>query len=71
MYSPYNTYCLNPPVVVYQDQAVLVLSKNANFQTNGVVVIDPDILVSVYAQLGQSRNPFHSSVASMFDSGWR
>lgn len=71
MYSPYNIYCLNPPFVIYQGQAVLCLSKNVNFQTNGVPVIDPDILVSVYAQLGQPPNPFHSSVASMFDSGWR
>ncbi|BAY24338.1 hypothetical protein NIES2100_41330 [Calothrix sp. NIES-2100] len=70
IYSPYNTYCINPPFVVYQGQVVLVLSKNANFQSNGVPVIDPDLLVSVYAKIGQPQNPFYSSVASKFDSGW-
>jgi hypothetical protein len=70
MYSPHNSYCLNPPFVIYQGQAVLFLSKNPNFQANGVLVIDPDFVVSVYAQLGKKRNHFHSSVASMFDFGW-
>ncbi|QYX29802.1 hypothetical protein [Sphaerospermopsis torques-reginae] len=51
VYSPYNTYCLNPPVVIYQGQPVLVVTRNPYFQTNGIPVIDPDFLLSVYAQL--------------------
>lgn len=56
LYSPYNVYCLNPPFVLYQGQAVLVVSKNAHFQTNGVPVIDPDLLLDIYAQLSNSAN---------------
>jgi hypothetical protein len=51
IYSPYNIFCLNPPFVLYQNQPVLVVTRNAHFQTNGVPVVDPDFLLGVYAQL--------------------
>ena len=56
LYSPYNTHCLNPPFVLHQGQAVLVVLKNAHFQTNGVPVIDPDFLLDIYAQFSNSAN---------------
>lgn len=66
LYSPYNAFCLNPPVVVYQSQPVLMITRNAYAQTNGLQVIDPDLLVSVYAQLTNSANSYHSGlIASM------
>lgn len=54
IYSPYNISCLNPPFVLYQGQAVLVVTRNAYFQTNGLPVVDPDFLLGVYAQLASS-----------------
>lgn len=55
-YSPYNPFCPNPPIIVYQGQPVLMITRNAYAQTNGLQVIDPDLLVSVYAQLSNSAN---------------
>ncbi|PMB48087.1 hypothetical protein CEN40_07615 [Fischerella thermalis CCMEE 5205] len=59
-YSPYNPYCPNPPFVIYQNQAVLVVTRNPYIETNGVPVLDPDFLLGVYAQLGCSPNLFYS-----------
>ncbi|WP_414545387.1 hypothetical protein [Nostoc sp. CCY0012] len=50
LYSPYNLHCINPPVIFYQNQAVLIVSKNTYFQANGLPIVDPDFLVGVYAQ---------------------
>jgi hypothetical protein len=61
LYSPYNTHCLNPPFVLHQGQAVLVVLKNAHFQTNGVPVIDPDFLLDIYAQFSNSPNSVYSA----------
>ncbi|MTJ10282.1 hypothetical protein [Anabaena sp. UHCC 0204] len=60
-HSPYNIYCPNPPFVLYQGQPVLVITRNAYFQTNGVPVIDPDFLLGVYAQLAASPQMLHHS----------
>ncbi|MCX7596014.1 MAG: hypothetical protein N2235_20115 [Fischerella sp.] len=58
-HSPYNPYCGNPPVVFYQNQIVLVITRNTNFQTNGLPIIDPDFLLGVFMQLGYSPNMFY------------
>lgn len=50
-YSPYNISSFNPPIVVYQNQPVLVATRNSYVQTNGLPVVDPDLILSVYAQL--------------------
>ncbi len=52
-YSPYNYECLNPPLVFYQEQPILVLSKNLDMkkQVNGLKVIDPDLLLAAYLQI--------------------
>ncbi|BAY97918.1 hypothetical protein NIES37_18660 [Tolypothrix tenuis PCC 7101] len=65
MYSPYNPHCLNPPIIIYQGQPVLMVTRNTYAQTNGLPVIDPDFLANVYTQVGHSSN-----VNSMFHSGW-
>ncbi|BAY18367.1 hypothetical protein NIES21_42130 [Anabaenopsis circularis NIES-21] len=57
-YSPYNIYCSTPPFIIYQEQIVLVVSKNANLQINGVQVLDPDLLISAYIQADNSLNFF-------------
>ena len=49
-YSPYNISSLNPPVVLYQNQPVLVVTKNLYLLTNGLPVVDPDLIFSVYEQ---------------------
>ncbi|MTJ07745.1 hypothetical protein [Anabaena sp. UHCC 0204] len=61
IYSPYNIFCLNPPFVLYQNQPVLVVTRNAHFQTNGVPVVDPDFLLGVYAQLASSAPILNNS----------
>ncbi len=53
IYSPYSTYCLHPPIVFYQKQRVLMVTRNVHVQNNGLPVVDPELL-GVYAQLGDS-----------------
>ncbi len=50
-YSPYNISSFTPPVILYQNQPVLVVTRNSYVQTNGLPVVDPDLILSVYAQL--------------------
>jgi hypothetical protein len=64
-HSPYNPYCGNPPVVSYQNQIVLVITRNTNIQTNGLPIIDPDFLLGVYMQLGYSPNMFYPTSTPM------
>lgn len=59
LHSPYNTYCLNPPVVVYQGQPVMVVTRNPYAQTYGLQVVDPDLLLGVYAQLSNSAPAYN------------
>ncbi|WP_223280226.1 hypothetical protein [Nostoc sp. PA-18-2419] len=54
LYSPYNLYCLNPPIIFYQGQPILIVTRNAYVQTNGLAVIDPDLLLRLYVQLASS-----------------
>lgn len=54
IYSPYNTYCQNPPIVIYQGQVVFIVTNNSYAQTYGLPVVDPDLLLGVYAQLRNS-----------------
>lgn len=49
MHSPYNPYCLNPPVIFYRNQRVLVVTRNTYAITNGIQVIDPDLLFAAYS----------------------
>lgn len=51
LYSPYNISCFNPPVILYQNQPVLVVTRNGYIQTNGLPIVDPDLMLNVYAQL--------------------
>jgi hypothetical protein len=56
-YSPYNTSCLNPPVILYQAQPVLIVTRNLFAQTNGLPVVDPDLMLSIYGQLATNYQP--------------
>lgn len=51
MYSPYNCACIKPPIVLYQGQPVLGISKNPHLQTDSLPIIDPDLLLGVYLRL--------------------
>ncbi len=53
-FSPYNAYCQNPPIILYQEQPVMIVTKNVYAQTNGLTVLDPDLLLGVYAQTTSS-----------------
>lgn len=64
-HSPYNPSCGNPPVVSYQNQIVLVITRNTHIQTNGLPIIDPDFLLGVYMQLGYSPNMFYPTSTPM------
>ncbi len=48
LYSPYNSYCLNPPAIFYQNQRILIVTRNPYAVTNGIQVIDPDLLFAAY-----------------------
>lgn len=70
LYSPYNIYCLNPPIVLYQGQPVLIVTRNSYVLSNNLPVVDPELLLGVYApqiinsiatynpQIGLSQNIF-------------
>lgn len=49
MYSPYNPNCINPPVIVYEERSVLLVTRNINLQTNDLPIVDPDLMLGVYA----------------------
>lgn len=49
LYSPYSMCCINPPFVLYHNQAALVVTKNLDALTNGLQIVDPDLLLGVYA----------------------
>ena len=34
LYSPYNYFSSNPPVIIYQGQPVLIVTKNQGVETN-------------------------------------
>jgi hypothetical protein len=54
IYSPYNTYCINPPIVFYQGQSILMVTNNNHVVSNYLPIVDPDLLLGVYAQLANS-----------------
>ncbi|MEH2294828.1 hypothetical protein [Nostoc sp.] len=58
LYSPYNTNCLNPPVIFYQGQPMLIVTRNNFVQNHGLLIVDPDLVIGVYTQLAsQCVNP--------------
>ncbi|YAF99288.1 MAG: hypothetical protein AB3A66_28000 (plasmid) [Nodularia sp. CChRGM 3473] len=76
IYSPYNTVCINPPVIVYQGQVVMLVTKNNYVMTNGLPVVDPDLLLGIYAQLGgqglstvQQMNYMYSTMGDRVNQG--
>ena len=50
-YSPFNPNCQNPPIVFYQSQPLFILSNNFNLYTNGLKVIDPYLVLTIYESL--------------------
>ncbi|HLO87945.1 MAG TPA: hypothetical protein VK203_23475 [Nostocaceae cyanobacterium] len=63
IYSAYNPEGLNPPIVFYQEQPVLVVSKNTNLQNqvNGLAVIDPDLLLELYIDIAHAMSGFNTA----------
>lgn len=62
VYSPYNIYCLNPPIVFSQGQPVLIVTKNSYVITNNLPMVDPELVLGVYAQLTNSMPTFNPHV---------
>lgn len=70
LYNPYNSYCLNPPIIYYQGQPILMVTRNSYVQTNGLQVIDPDLLIIAYTQAKNSPTFFYAdAVQRMFQAG--
>ncbi|AUT03906.1 hypothetical protein CLI64_27915 [Nostoc sp. CENA543] len=70
VHSPYNNYCINPPIILYQGQPVLMVTKNSYVMSNGLPVVDPDLLLGLYAQLSHSiptPNPYLGLAQSIYD----
>ncbi|MBH8565257.1 hypothetical protein I8748_24260 [Nostoc sp. CENA67] len=40
IYSPYNPYCNNPPIITYQGQPVLMVTRNSYAHHNKSSIID-------------------------------
>lgn len=49
-YSPYNISCQQPPVVLYQGQPILLVTKNPYVVTD-LPLVDPDLLWDIYEEL--------------------
>lgn len=54
IYSPYNPRCINPPIILYQGDPVLVLTWNLNVFTNGLNIVDADLMLAIYEQFSNS-----------------
>lgn len=54
LYSPYNRHTLTPPVILYYNQPVLIVTKNIVVANDRLPVIDPDVLLGTYIQLASS-----------------
>ncbi|HLP87194.1 MAG TPA: hypothetical protein VK184_01115 [Nostocaceae cyanobacterium] len=65
VYSAYNPNCLHPPIIFYQEQPVLIVSKNTNLQNevNGLPVVDPDLLLEYYTQIVHTVSSFKPAQA--------
>lgn len=50
VYSPYNLTCTNPPIILYQEQPVLVVTKKAYVLGSSLPIVDPDLMLGVYAR---------------------
>lgn len=48
-YSPYNSYCLNPPILILaaNNQQLALVTRNHNIITNGLDIIDPDFMFGI------------------------
>lgn len=55
IYSPYNPNSINPPVIFYQGQPLLLLTRNLNIFTNNLIIVDPDIMLTIYEELSNSK----------------
>ncbi|MBE9129846.1 MULTISPECIES: hypothetical protein [unclassified Coleofasciculus] len=56
IYSPFNPNCLNPPLICFLDQPILVLTINPSLCTNGLKRVDPYLMLTIYEAL--SNTPF-------------
>ncbi len=54
IYSLFNPNCINPPVILYQGQAILVVTSNLNVFTNGLKTVDPYLMLTIYEELGDT-----------------
>jgi hypothetical protein len=52
-YSPYNSYCLNPPILflIENNQQLALLTRNQYVINNGLDIIDPDFMFGVLYEL--------------------
>jgi hypothetical protein len=55
IYSPYNPNSVNPPVILYQRQAILLVTKNTDVTTNGLPIVDPDLVLNFYVQHANTK----------------
>jgi hypothetical protein len=50
-HSPYNRYCLCPPVIIFQQQYLGIVTKNKHALTGGLAIFDPDLIIAIYTNL--------------------
>lgn len=61
VYSPYNSYCVQPPAIFFQNRTVLVVTRNRYAVTNGVQIVDPDLLFIAYSSNAHAAlNPLNA-----------
>lgn len=61
-YSPYNINSVNPPIIVYKGKPLLVVTWNCNISTNGLKIINADLMIAIYEELSTSSSkPWLSS----------
>jgi hypothetical protein len=58
LYSPYNSFCLNPPILFdINEQCLAVVTRNKYVNTNGLDIIDIDFILEILYQLSERHRP--------------
>jgi hypothetical protein len=69
LYSPYNPYSIEPPVIIYQYESVLQVTTN-NSLSSDLPIVEPDVLLVVLTIKGTERS-IQNSVLNNYERARR
>jgi hypothetical protein len=67
--SPYNFFCLNPPIMIdVNDKYLTLVTRNNNLITNGLDIIDIDFMLGLlYGIAGQQRSNSNEQFSNTYN----